>query len=53
VLRVYCQHYIEHRPLRVLSLLPPDGREPTPLNATNRLRRRELLGGLTHEYEAA
>jgi putative transposase len=53
VLRVYRQHYNEHRPHRSLRLLPPDGRNPTPLNATDRIRRRDLLGGLIHEYEAA
>ena len=53
VLRIYCQHYNQHRPHRALRLLPPNGRDPTPLNATVRLHRRDLLGGLIHEYEAA
>jgi putative transposase len=53
VLRVYRQHYNEHRPHRALRLMPPDGRDPTPLEASARLRRRDLLGGLIHEYEAA
>jgi putative transposase len=53
VLRIYRRHYNEHRPHRALRLQPPDGPAPTPLNATDRLRRRELLGGLIHEYEAA
>jgi len=53
VLRVYRRHYNEHRPHRALGLLPPDGRDPTPLDATARLLRRDLLGGLIHEYEAA
>jgi putative transposase len=53
VLRIYRRHYNEHRPHRALQLQPPDGRDPTPLNATDRLRRRDLLGGLIHEYEAA
>jgi transposase InsO family protein len=53
VLRVYRQHYNEHRPHRALRLMPPDGRDPTPLETTARLRRRDLLGGLIHEYEAA
>ena len=53
VLRVYRQHYNEHRPHRALRLLPPNGRDPTPLNAADRLHRRDLLGGLIHEYEAA
>ena len=53
VLRVYRRHYNEHRPHRALQLHPPDGRDPRPLNATDRIRRRDLLGGLIHEYEAA
>jgi putative transposase len=53
VLRVYRQHYNEHRPHRALRLLPPNGRDPTPSNAADRLHRRDLLGGLIHEYEAA
>jgi putative transposase len=53
VLRIYRRHYNEHRPHRALRLQPPNGRDPTPLNATDRLRRRDLLGGLIHEYEAA
>ena len=52
ILRVYCQHYNEHRPHRALRLLPPDGRRPT-LRGPDRLQRRDLLGGLIHEYEAA
>jgi putative transposase len=53
VLRVYRRHYNEHRPHRALHLLPPDGRDPKPLNAPHRLQRRDRLGGLIHEYEAA
>ena len=53
VLRIYGRHYNEHRPHRALRLLQPNGRDPTSLNATGRLRRRDLLGGLIHEYEAA
>jgi putative transposase len=53
VLRVYRRHYNEHRPHRALDLLPPNGRDPTPLNGPDRLQRRDLLGGLIHEYEAA
>jgi len=53
VLCVYGPHYNEHRPHRALNLLPPSGRDPTPLKALNRLQRRDLLGGLIHEYEAA
>jgi transposase InsO family protein len=53
VLRIYRQHYNEHRPHRALRLLPPSGRDPTPLSAAAHLHRRDLLGGLIHEYEAA
>jgi putative transposase len=53
VLRVYRSHYNEHRPHRALHLLPPSGRDPTPLTATVQLHRRNLLGGLIHEYDAA
>jgi putative transposase len=53
VLRIYRRHYNEHRPHRALDLLPPSGRDPTPLNAPDRLQRRDLLGGLIHEYQAA
>jgi transposase InsO family protein len=56
VLRVYRQHYNEHRPHRALRLLPPDGREPIQLNphsASEHLHRYDLLGGLIHEYKAA
>jgi len=53
VLCVYWRHYNERRPHRALQLLPPYGRDPTPLTAPADLRRRDLLGGLIHEYEAA
>jgi putative transposase len=54
VLRVYRRHYNEHRPHRALDLQPPEG--PIPLKqprATLLFRRRDLLGGLIHEYKAA
>jgi putative transposase len=53
VLRVYRRHYNGHRPHRALRLLPPNGRDPTPLNAPAPPRRRDLLGGLIREYDAA
>jgi putative transposase len=53
VLRVYRRHYNEQRPHRALRLLPPSGRDPTPLTGPPDLRRRDLLGGLIHEYDAA
>jgi putative transposase len=53
VLRIYRRHYNDHRPHRALDLLPPNGRDPTPMNTPIDLHRRDLLGGLIHEYEAA
>ncbi len=50
---VYPGAHNEHTPHRALRLQPPDGRDPTPLNTAARLHRRDLLGGLIHEYEAA
>jgi putative transposase len=53
VLRVYAAHYTTHRPHRALELRPPDppaglhlARERKP----GRVRRRDRLGGLLHEY---
>jgi putative transposase len=57
VLRVYARHYNRHRPHRSLALQPPEqtDRNPTPLRAPPypQLHRRDLLGGLIHEYDRA
>ena len=54
VLRVYVDHYNRHRPQRSLSLQPPEARSATAVRApTRRIDRRELLGGLINEYQAA
>jgi putative transposase len=53
VLRAYRRHHNEHRPHRALELLPPDGGHPAPLTTAACLHRRDLLGGLIHEYVAA
>jgi putative transposase len=59
VLRVYVRHYNCGRPHRALDLQPP---EPTAAVAAERgdasapltgVYRRDLLGGLIHEYELA
>ena len=52
VLREYIRHYNEHRPHRGLDLgVPlPSNRTTTP--PPFRVRRRDVLGGLIHEYEA-
>jgi putative transposase len=56
VLRVYVEHYNQHRPHRSLDLHPPIRRVPAISTAPPRvqaIRRRELLSGLIHEYAAA
>jgi putative transposase len=55
VLRCYVEHYNSHRPHQALELQAP---EPRRITATARasprdIRRRDLLGGLVHEYELA
>ena len=56
ILRVYVQHYNRHRPHRALGLRPPDPlARPAVRAEDNRsaVRRRDLLGGLLHEYRRA
>jgi putative transposase len=58
VLRVYVKHYNGERPHRALDLKPPDSRirSPTARISTPhapQVNRRDLLGGLIHEYELA
>jgi putative transposase len=56
VLRVYVRHYNRHRPHRGLGLVTPQGpcqREPIACAATGDVHRRDLLGGLLHEYHQA
>jgi putative transposase len=58
VLRVYIRHFNQQRPHQALDLRPPDrgrGTDPAPPATVYPLqvRRRDLLGGLIHEYEAA
>jgi transposase InsO family protein len=55
VLNIYIRHYNERRPHRALDLQTPEPSrrasthgEPAP----TAIRRRDLLGGLIHEYEA-
>jgi putative transposase len=56
VLRIYVEHYNGHRPHRGLGLSAPErsGRcdEADPPTA-RQLHRRDVLGGLIHEYERA
>lgn len=58
VLRVYVRHYNAGTPHRALDLKPPDSRTRPPaatVAAPHALHvdRRDLLGGLIHEYELA
>ncbi len=55
VLQTYRRHYNAHRPHRSLALQPPEQQKPTPATPDSavRVHRRDLLGGLIHEYELA
>src|SRR5690348_4471823 len=57
VLTEYLRHYNTARPHRALGQLTPaqaDARPPGPINlADHRIRRKQILGGLTHEYYIA
>jgi transposase InsO family protein len=60
VLATYARHYNEHRPHRSLGQRPPISAQPLsaePAAAAvitlDRVRRRDLLGGLIHEYRLA
>jgi putative transposase len=58
VLRVYVTHYNRQRPHRALDLKSPDTSRPLSVAATCPpqplgVDRRDLLGGLIHEYELA
>jgi putative transposase len=56
VLQAYRRHYNGHRPHRSLALQPPEQETPTPAATTTsavQVHRRDLLGGLIHEYKLA
>jgi putative transposase len=56
VLRVYVEHYNRHRPHRSLGLAAPDrpaGLAVVGEDQPGQVRRRNLLGGLLHEYRPA
>ena len=50
VLREYVTHYNAMRPHRSLGLDAPEGRRPVARAPGAPLQRREVLGGLHHEY---
>jgi transposase InsO family protein len=56
VLTEYLQHYNTARPHRGLGQLTPAQADTRPLQinlAEHRIRRKQVLGGLTHEYQIA
>jgi putative transposase len=56
VLRVYVGHYSQHRPHRALELEAPDlpaGLTTVAEDQQHSMHRRDLLGGLLHEYRRA
>ena len=60
VVTAYALHYNEHRPHRSLGQRPPlaqtpapDRRAPGEVLPLDRLRRRDRLGGVIHEYQLA
>ncbi len=56
ILDEYVAHYNRHRPHRAMNLRPPDPGDTATVPVTDlaaRIRRRNLLGGLIHEYEGA
>ena len=54
VLRIYLEHYNRQRPHRGLDLQPPVRFDaPAPGGTTIGVCRRDVLGGLLHEYRAA
>jgi putative transposase len=57
VLDEYVAHYNRHRPHRARNLRPPDAGDTATVPVTDlaaaRIRRRNILGGLIHEYERA
>jgi putative transposase len=53
VLRIYTAHYNRERPHRALALLSPDSTNADPPASHGEIKRRDLLGGLIHQYHRA
>jgi hypothetical protein len=51
VLGAYAEHYNRARPHRSIDLRPPDPAPGPERTDGERIRRRDVLGGLIHEYE--
>ena len=53
VVQAYVRHYNAERPHRALELKAPDPPQPPRENPTpTAIHRRDILGGIIHEYEA-
>jgi len=52
ILRRYAEHYNAERPHRGLELAVPDGPTPLQTDLFSKIERRDVLGGLIHEYHA-
>jgi hypothetical protein len=53
VVRAYTTHYNRQRPHRALALLAPDAIDRARQPPAELIERRDVLGGLIHEYRAA
>jgi len=53
VLRICFEHYNRERPHRALGLRPPERCERAERSLIGEIKRRDLLGGLIHEYDRA
>ena len=53
ILRGYVAHFNAERPHRSLALVPPAGAHAPRGSPPAEIRRREVVGGLIHEYYAA
>ncbi|UMP00017.1 hypothetical protein [Amycolatopsis sp. EV170708-02-1] len=52
VLAEYVDQFNQHQPDRSLAEHPPDrGQVPSRMTGVGRVRRRDRLGGLIHEYQ--
>jgi hypothetical protein len=51
VLQAYADHYNGHRPHRALELAAPLDGADQPGSRPREVHRRDVLGGLIHEYE--
>jgi hypothetical protein len=53
MLRFYTAHYNHERPHRGLALLTPEIGDAAGLPTTEKIDRRDRLGGLIHEYPSS